>query len=41
MSEDTLNGLAMLSIEKRVLVILDCSDIITNFALQKARRIGY
>lgn len=41
MSEDRLSGLAMLSIEKRVLGTIDCSDVITNFALQKARRIGY
>ena len=41
MSEDRLSGLAMLSIEKRVLVILDYSDVITNLALQKARRISY
>ncbi|KAM7522439.1 hypothetical protein LguiA_012341 [Lonicera macranthoides] len=41
MSEDRLSGLAMLSIEKRVLGTIDCSDVITNFALQKARIIGY
>ena len=41
MSEDRLIGLAMLSIEKRVLANIDCNDIINNFALQKARRIGY
>ena len=41
MSEDMLNGLAMLSIKKRVLVSLDCSDVITNFALQKIDPINY
>ena len=41
MSEDRLSGLTMLYIGKKVLVILDYSDVIINFALQKARRISY
>ena len=39
MSQDRLSGLAMLSIEKKVLADLDGSSIISKFALQKARRI--
>ena len=39
MSQDRLSGLAMLSIEKKVLANLDGSSIISKFALQKARKI--
>ena len=39
MSRDRLSGLAMLSIEKKVLADLDVSNVISKFALQKARRI--
>ena len=34
--KDMLSELAILSIEKRILSTIDCSDVITNFALQKA-----
>ena len=39
MSQDRLSGLAMLSIEKKMLANLDGNSIISKFVLQKARRI--
>ncbi|KAL7102343.1 hypothetical protein ACP275_08G114200 [Erythranthe tilingii] len=39
MSQERLNGLAMLSIEKDLTEILDFSSLISNFAAQKARRV--
>ena len=41
MSKDKLSGLTILSIEKRMLPTIDCSDVITNSALQKERIIDY
>ena len=39
MSQDRLSELTMLSIEKKVLANLDGGNIISKFALQKAKRI--
>ncbi|XP_012851359.1 PREDICTED: uncharacterized protein LOC105971058 [Erythranthe guttata] len=39
MSQERLNGLAMLSIEKDLTEKLDFSSLISNFAAQKARRV--
>ncbi|XP_073121932.1 uncharacterized protein [Henckelia pumila] len=39
MSQDRLNGLAILSIEKNMVANLDYDDLVDNFAQQKARRI--
>jgi len=41
MSQERLNGLAMLSIEKDILEKLDYKNLIKNFASQKARRIVF
>ncbi|XP_073129369.1 uncharacterized protein [Henckelia pumila] len=39
MSQDRLNGLAILSIEKKMVANLDYDDLVNNFAQQKARRV--
>ncbi|XP_073063978.1 uncharacterized protein [Primulina eburnea] len=39
MSQDRLNGLAILSIEKKMVAKLDYDNLVDNFAQQKARRI--
>ena len=41
MSEERLNGLAILSIEKGMLAELECKKLISNFASQKARKIKF
>ena len=41
MSEERLNGLAILSIEKWMLAELECKNLISNFASQKARKINF
>ena len=41
MSEEILNGLAILSIEKGMLAELECKNLISNFASQKARKINF
>ena len=41
MSEERLNGLAILSIEKEMLAELECKNLISNFASQKARKINF
>jgi hypothetical protein len=38
MSQERLNGLAILSIEKNMLENLEYKNLISNFASQKARR---
>jgi hypothetical protein len=38
MSQERLNGLAILSIEKKMLENLEYKNLISNFASQKARR---
>ena len=40
MSQERLSGLAILSIEKEMLVELECKNLISNFASQKARKIN-
>jgi hypothetical protein len=39
MSQERLNGLAILSIEKKLLENLEYKNLISNFASQKARRL--
>ena len=39
MSQERLSGLAILSMEKEMLVELECKNLISNFASQKARKI--
>ena len=39
MSQEKLNGLTILSIEKKMLESLEYKNLISNFASQKARRI--
>jgi hypothetical protein len=41
MSQEILNGLAILSIEKKVLQNLEYKNLIKNFASQKARRLNF
>ena len=41
MSQDRLNGLAILSIEKDILANLEYKELINNFASQKARKINF
>jgi hypothetical protein len=41
MSQERLNGLAILSIEKKVLENLEYKNLIKNFASQKARRLNF
>jgi hypothetical protein len=41
MSQERLNGLAILSIEKKMLENLEYKNLIKNFASQKARRINF
>lgn len=40
MTQNRLNELAILSIENEMLEYIDCKDIITDFASQKARKIN-
>ena len=40
-SQERLSGLAMLSIEKEMLVEFECKNLISNFASQKARKINF
>ena len=39
-SQERLNELAILSIEKEMLAKLECKNLISNFASQKARKIN-
>ena len=41
MSQERLNGLAILPIEKEMLTELECKNLISNFASQKARKINF
>ena len=41
MSRERLSGLAILSIEKEMLVELECKNLISNFASQKTRKINF
>ena len=41
MSQERLNGLAILSIEKEMLEELEYKNLISQFASQKARKIGF
>ena len=41
MSQEILNGLVILSIEKEILVELECKNLISNFASQKERKINF
>ena len=41
MSQERLNGLAILSIEKKMLENLEYKNLIKNFASQKARKINF
>jgi hypothetical protein len=41
MSQERLNGLAILSIEKEMLKKLEYKNLISNFASQKARRMHF
>ena len=41
MSQERLSGLAILSIENEMLVELECKNLISNFASQKARKINF
>ena len=38
MSENRLNGLALMSIEREISNDIDFNDVINKFALQKARK---
>ena len=40
-SQERLSGLAILSIEKEMLAKLECKNLISNFASQKARKINF
>ena len=40
MSQERLSGLTILSIEKKMLVELECKNLISNFASQKVRKIN-
>ena len=39
--QERLSGLVILSIEKEMLVELECKNLISNFASQKARKINF
>ena len=41
MSQERLSGLSILSIEKEMLVELECKNLISNFATQKSRKINF
>ena len=41
MSQERLSRLAILSIEKEMLVELECKNLISNFASQKVRKINF
>jgi hypothetical protein len=41
MSQERLNGLAILSIEKKMLKKLEYKNLISNFIFQKARRMNF
>ena len=41
MLQERLSGLIILSIEKEMLVELECKNLISNFASQKARKINF
>ena len=41
MSQERLSGLAILPIENEMLAELQCRNIISNFASQKARKINF
>ena len=41
MLQERLSGLVILSIEKEMLVELECKNLISNFASQKARKINF
>ena len=41
MSQKRLRGLTILSIEKEMLVELECKNLISNFASQKTRKINF
>jgi len=41
MSQERLNGLAILSIEKEMLKKLKYKNLISNFIFQKARRMNF
>ncbi|XP_075634220.1 uncharacterized protein LOC142606769 [Castanea sativa] len=41
MSQERLSGLAILSIENEMLAELECKNLISNFASQKARKINF
>ena len=41
MSQERLSGLAILPIEKEMLVELECKNLISNFASQKTRKINF
>ena len=41
MLQERLSGLAILPIEKEILTKLECKNLISNFASQKARKINF
>ena len=41
MSQERLSELTVLSIEKKTLAKLECKNLISNFASQKARKINF
>ena len=41
MSQERLSGLAILPIKKEMLAELECNNLISNFASQKARKINF
>ena len=41
MSQERLSGLAILSMKKEMLAELECKNLISNFASQKARKINF
>ena len=41
MSQERLSGLTILPIEKKMLVELECKNLISNFVSQKARKINF
>ena len=41
MSQEKLSGLAILSIENEILAELECKNLISNFASQKAKKINF
>ena len=40
MSQERLSGLVILSIDKEMLMELECNNLISNFASQKLRKIN-